>query len=65
MRSGLISYFVFLWYYIKIQQLCVCVFLYLLHTEYQNTHSTGKVRTLWGNKDILVGPRNSKGPFEG
>lgn len=28
----------------------LCVFLYLLHTDYQNTHSTCKMRTFLGNE---------------
>lgn len=32
----------------------VCVFLYLLHTEYQNSHSTRKVRRLLGSEDIWL-----------
>lgn len=28
---------------------CVCLFLHVIHIEYPNTHSTGKVRTLLGN----------------
>lgn len=38
---------------------CVCVFLYLLHAEYQNTHSVGRVRTCW----LVV--NNFKGLLEG
>ena len=34
---------------------CVCVFLYLLHTEYQNPHSTSKVRTVSRGEDNLAG----------
>ena len=30
-------------------------FLYLVHTEYQNTHSTSKVRTFLGSGDIVAG----------
>lgn len=44
---------------------CVCVFLYSLHTEYQNLHSTSKVRTFWGHEDILACPYNFKGLFAG
>lgn len=36
-----------------------------LHTKYPNTHSTGQVRSLLGNEDILAGPRNLKCLFEG
>lgn len=36
----------------------MCVFLYLLHTEYHNTPSTSKVR---GSEDILAGPPSFKG----
>lgn len=36
---------------------CVCVRLYLLHTEYKNTHSLNEVRTFWlahtASKDCL------------
>lgn len=30
---------------------CVCLFLYLIHSEYQNLHCTTKVRTLLGSED--------------
>lgn len=40
-----------------------CVFSYLLQTEYQNPHSTVKVRTL--SEAILVNPPNFKGLLEG
>ena len=33
------------------------------HTN-QNTHSTSKVRTIWGIEDILAGPDNFKNLFE-
>lgn len=45
--------------------LCVCmhapmgVFFYLLHTEYQNTLSTGKVKQFLGSEN------NFRGLFEG
>lgn len=42
----------------------VCVFLYLLYTEYQNTHLTSKVRTILRNEDILADPHIFKGLFE-
>lgn len=38
---------------------CVFVFMYLLHT--QNEHSTRKMRTFLGSKDILVCPQYFKG----
>lgn len=41
---------------------CVCVcFSQLLHTEYQNTHSTSKVRTFFWNEDILRSSHKFKG----
>lgn len=36
--------------------MCMCVFMYLLLTEYQNPHSTSKVSTFMGKKDNLAGP---------
>lgn len=45
--------------------MCACVFVYLLHTEYQNTHSTSKVSTFLGNKDNMTGPHIFKGLYEG
>lgn len=39
----------------------MCVFLYLLHTEYQNTHTTSKVQTLL---DILAVPPNLRLGFK-
>lgn len=33
-----------------------CVFLYILHIDYQNTHSTSNVLTFLGGVDILAGP---------
>lgn len=44
---------------------CECVFLYLLHTQYQYSHSTSKLRTFLKSEHILTGPRNFKGLFEG
>lgn len=32
---------------------------------YEKTHSTSTVRTCLGREDILAGPRNFKGLFEG
>lgn len=37
--------------------LWVCVFLHMLHIQYQNTHSTAK----WGQLDVLSGPYYIKG----
>lgn len=34
------------------------------HTEHQNTHSTGKMRTCLGREDILAGPYINR-VFEG
>lgn len=39
----------------------MCVFLYLKHTEYQNTHSASKVRRFLDHEDILASPHNLKG----
>lgn len=44
--------------------MCVCVFLYMLHTDYQNLHSTSKGRTFLRSEDILTGPHIFKGLFE-
>lgn len=44
---------------------CVFVFLYFLNTEYQNSHCNSKVRIFWGSQEILAGPYNFKGLFEG
>lgn len=43
---------------------CLCLFLHLLYTEYQNLHSTTKVRTFLGREYILAGPDNFKEQFE-
>lgn len=39
----------------------VGVSLYLLHVEFQNTHSTIKVRTFLQCGALLAGPHNFKG----
>lgn len=44
---------------------CLRAFLFLLHTEYQNTHSFCKLRTFLGREDIWSGPHNLKGLFPG
>lgn len=44
---------------------CVCVFSYLLPTEYQNLHSTSKVRQFLETMDLLAGPHKLQGLFEG
>lgn len=46
-------------------KMLMSVFLYLRHTKYHNTHSTVKVRTFLVSEDILAGPSNFKGLFEG
>lgn len=38
-------------------------FLYLLHIEHLNMHSTSKVKTFWGRVDILTG-LHIQGPFK-
>lgn len=38
---------------------CVCVCLYFLLPEYQNTRSPSKVRTFLIRQDILAGPPKS------
>lgn len=42
----------------------MCVFFHLLHTEYQNMHSTSKV-TFLGSEDILAGSHKVKSLVEG
>lgn len=52
----------------SVKRICiyVCVFLYLINNEYQNTQSTRKLRTVFfGSEDILAHPRNFKGLFKG
>lgn len=44
---------------------CACVFLYMLCIEYKNMHFTSRVRTFLASGDILSGPDNYKGLFEG
>lgn len=44
---------------------CVCESFYLLHIDYQNTHSTSKVRTCLGSEEALADPHNFKGLFKG
>lgn len=41
--------------------MCVCVCLYLLHTVYQSSYSTSKVRTLLESEHIFAGPHNCRG----
>lgn len=48
----------------KCMYVCVCVFLYFLHTKYQNLHSTTGVRTFWGSKTFHLIPHYFKGQFE-
>lgn len=42
------------------ERVCVCVcavmcmYLCLLHTEFQNFHSTGKVRTFLGSEELFL-----------
>lgn len=38
---------------------------FFFNIRYQNAHSAGIVRTVWGGEDILARPRNFKGLFEG
>lgn len=42
----------------------MCVCSCFLHTKYQNTHFTSKVRAFLGS-DILPGPHNFENLFEG
>lgn len=39
---------------------CVCVFIYLPHVDYQNIHSTRKMSTYLGSVDIFTSPYNTK-----
>lgn len=43
---------------VPLGHLCVFLYLYLLHTEYQNSHSVSKVRMFFGSEDFLAGPHN-------
>lgn len=47
-----------------LQFLCLRVFLYLLHADYRNIHSTDKMRTSLGCEDIPAGPHNFTGLFK-
>lgn len=44
---------------------CVCVFLYVLHIDYQSVHSTGKLRPFLGSEELMAGLAgiNVKGIF--
>ena len=44
---------------------CVCLCVHLLHPEFQNIHSTSKVRTFVGSENVLAGTHNLKGLFKG
>lgn len=44
---------------------CVCVSLYLLHIEYQNTHFPAKVRMFLQSGPIWFGPQNFKQLLKG
>ena len=47
------------------ESVCVCVYIRLLHTEYQNTNWTNKVKTILKSEDVFAGPHIFKGLFEG
>lgn len=49
---------------LRILAVWVCLFLCLLHSKHQNSHST-VVRTHWGSGAVLAGPHHFKGLLEG